>query len=65
MKKEITPATAIVIVLIVLAVIGGIYYLVSKPKENAATAPPAGLFPNRGGATAPGTPPPAPPVPGQ
>lgn len=66
MKKEITPATAIVIVLIVLAVIAGVYFVISKPKDTGATdAPPPGVFPSApGSSTGPGATP-APPAPGQ
>ncbi|MHB1460737.1 MAG: hypothetical protein ACYC1M_05615 [Armatimonadota bacterium] len=68
MKKEITPATAIVIVLIVLAVIAGVYFVISKPKETGVPAtPPPGVFPSApGSSTGPGTAPAPPaPAPGQ
>ncbi len=63
MKKEITPATAIVIVLIVLAVIAGVYLLVLKPKDaGVPDKVPPGVFPSPAGTSAPGTTP-APPAP--
>lgn len=42
MKKEITPATAIVIVLIVLAVIAGVYFAISGSKTVTEAPPPSG-----------------------
>ena len=63
MKKEITPKTAIVIVLIVLVVIGAIYWAISASKPVNVQAPPPGVpLGTPTGGSAPGTPAmPAPP----
>lgn len=43
MKKEITPKSAIVIVLVVLIVIGAIYMAISASKPVQTEAPPPGV----------------------
>ena len=53
MKKEINPATAVIVVLVVIAVVAGIVWaaLNKQAGTSGEQAPPPGTFPAKPGAT--------------